>query len=124
MDDVACRGTESSLLECSHPGIGVHNCQHDDDVGIECLCMFSSIQVIHCEITIIHTFIAPDNCTHGEVHLLSGSNEREGTVEVCIHGYWGTICDNGWDSRDAGVICRQLGYSSFGINYPAAFTDN
>ena len=61
--------------------------------------------------------LAQDNCTHGEVRLLLGSNEMEGTVEVCINGYWGTICDNGWDSRDAGVICRQLGHSSFGIEY-------
>ena len=36
LDNVGCRGTESSLLECYHPGIGVHNCQHDDDIGIEC----------------------------------------------------------------------------------------
>ena len=41
LDDVGCRGTETSLLECYHPGIGVHNCQHDDDVGIECLCTFN-----------------------------------------------------------------------------------
>ena len=42
LDNVACQGSESFLLECSHPGIGVHNCQHDDDVGIECLCMFNN----------------------------------------------------------------------------------
>ena len=41
LDDVGCRGNEFSLLECYHPGIGVHNCQHDDDVGIECLCTFN-----------------------------------------------------------------------------------
>ena len=39
LDNVGCQGTESSLLECYHSGIGVHNCQHDDDVGINCSCM-------------------------------------------------------------------------------------
>ena len=118
LDNVGCHGTESSLLECYHPGIGVHNCQHDDDVGIECLCMFyniAMIKILCCHNNVImkrNLYVAPDNCTHGEVHLLFGSNEREGTVEVCVHGYWGTICDNGWDSRDARVICRQLGYLS------------
>ena len=35
-DDVQCNGTEMSLLNCTHPGIGTHDCDHDQDVGIIC----------------------------------------------------------------------------------------
>ena len=54
------------------------------------------------------------NCTHGEVRLVNGFTAYEGRVEICVYGIWGTICDNGWGTSDAAVVCRQLGYSSTG----------
>ena len=36
LDDVACSGSESRLIDCNHAGIGNENCQHSEDVGIVC----------------------------------------------------------------------------------------
>ena len=63
-------------------------------------------------------------CVNGEVRLVNGtsvqigSNPREGRVEVCMNGTFGTICNSRWDTLDAGVVCRQLGYSNAGRSGP------
>ncbi len=53
-------------------------------------------------------------CTTGDIRLLDGSVIYEGRVEVCQDQMWGTVCDNGWSSLDATVVCRHLGYSGIG----------
>lgn len=42
--------------------------------------------------------------------MVGGSGPFEGRVEVFHNGEWGTVCSNGFDSIDAGVFCKMLGY--------------
>ena len=36
LDEVSCFGTESSLLSCPHDQLGVHDCIHFEDAGVNC----------------------------------------------------------------------------------------
>ncbi|XP_051472674.1 deleted in malignant brain tumors 1 protein-like [Apus apus] len=36
LDDVMCSGDESSLEQCSHRELGVHDCYHKEDAGVIC----------------------------------------------------------------------------------------
>ena len=53
-------------------------------------------------------------CTTGDTRLIRGDTSNEGTIEICINGVWGTICDDLWDNREAQVACRDLGYQAEG----------
>ena len=36
LDNVGCIGNESNLTQCLHNGVGVHNCNHREDAGVNC----------------------------------------------------------------------------------------
>ncbi|XP_062601527.1 deleted in malignant brain tumors 1 protein-like isoform X2 [Saccostrea cucullata] len=84
MDQMKCTGTEVNLFQCPKAELGKHNCGHSEDSGVI--------------------------CSLDTIRLVNGSFPNEGRIEIKHNGVWGTVCDDGWDKKDAGVVCAMLGF--------------
>ncbi|XP_043802485.1 uncharacterized protein LOC122720083 isoform X3 [Apis laboriosa] len=129
VDQLRCRGNETSLRECDFEGWGVHDCQPEEAVGIVCktavnTCPDGQWKCDNSPMCISTAFIcdevvdckdgsdeSPEHCNAPfEIRLSNGNTPYEGRVEVRHHGVWGTVCDDDFSNAAATVICRSLGF--------------
>ncbi|XP_020605209.1 uncharacterized protein LOC110044027 isoform X4 [Orbicella faveolata] len=87
---VRCKGNENTLGDCDHDGWSVGNCSYGY-AGVVC---------------------TEQGTAEGNIRLRGGSSEKEGRVEVFHRGEWGTVCDDGWKTENARVVCFELGFTS------------
>ncbi|XP_038068811.1 neurotrypsin-like [Patiria miniata] len=86
MNRVACTGTERRLADCPFVCTGSQQCSSSTVAGVVCK-------------------------PRSDVVRLVGGSRTSGRVEIYRGGSWGTICDTNWNETDAGIVCRQLGFS-------------
>ncbi|XP_060592415.1 neurotrypsin-like [Ruditapes philippinarum] len=82
LDNVRCKGTETSIFLCPYYGWGIHGCVPENNVGISCT----------------------------PVRLVGGSNQYEGRLEVWHDNTWGTVCDDNFGVLTAKIVCKMLTY--------------
>lgn len=114
---LSCSGSEDSISECnmiSQPLCDIRltraavQCQGQGGMVGDCIADFNNFSPKTPDAVL---------CDDGDLRLVGGrDSEREGNLEICFNGVWGSVCENRRDfsSKDAAVACNQLGYNPTG----------
>lgn len=57
----------------------------------------------------------PVDCQDDDLRLFGGNSEREGSLQICRNGVWGSICSR-FTYIEASVACADLGYNPAGMS--------
>jgi deleted-in-malignant-brain-tumors protein 1 len=96
---LSCTGNETNIWDCPYVLQNNQYCYYRYDAAVHCQYFNDTVDT---------------SCVTGDVRLVGGTNELEGTVELCYNKFWGPVCHRSWDVTDANVVCKQLGYQSKG----------
>ena len=96
LDDVSCGDGAARLSDCDHRKLGDHNCNHNQDAGLNCY---------------------PDEAERWAYRLRgTGSTATKGRIEVLPTGtsLWGMVCPLGFNHSHAAwlVACRSAGFDT------------
>ena len=120
MSNLACGGWEKNLIDCPRKDyLTFYTCGRHTLASVRCYEGNGRLLFSYS----FDKSLIPLDCTEGDVRLVGGDYENEGTVEICIGGLWGLIADAGWDDNDAQVICRQAGFPNDNGNHTATNTN-
>ncbi|XP_055087094.1 lysyl oxidase homolog 3B isoform X2 [Periophthalmus magnuspinnatus] len=89
MNEVKCVGTEKSIWNCPFKNVTSEDCQHTEDAAVRCNIPYLGLE--------------------NSIRIVGGRTGYEGRVEVQVGSKWGTVCSTGWTTKEAMVVCRQLG---------------
>lgn len=116
MDQLRCSTGAKTLSDCKHNGWGVHDCAKREDAGVDCLRKFprkpgnmeirlmcpECVQWGSCASCPRKTRPSPADC--------SVQASVEGIVFAKYNDQWLPVTGEGWDIKDAQVVCGELGY--------------
>ena len=104
------------LDECPHQ-IENKNCNKRSTIQ----CMSGKHKLLKISLQKCFLIASPADCTNGETRLVDGPAYREGRVEVCMDGRWGTVCSDNQQLITA--VCTPLGYPGGGEQYKPTILD-
>jgi len=126
MDDVTCTGNEFPFWTCSYKGQNSQNCQHTEDIGVDCYGL-QETRLAPATDSISSDWLSNNGFTSTDEVFNVGRLE---IYVIGVTGYywddegqWGTVCDDCFDGAtctghsatgNAGpkVACRSMGYKT------------
>ena len=110
-----CNGTETFFKECGIVPTDFEDCRskncNNSQQRLPLITCLPGLYLTYRMIKLWRLQIAV-NCSDGALRLAGGSTDREGRVEVCLGGRWGTVRTNNLQLVE--FVCSTLGFPTEG----------